>query len=603
MSNDSINIEISETPVCVSLADENITIEINGQGITLATVKADTDIADAISKKHTQNSDTKLASGTANEVTATNAKSAVDLKHIQGTDQGLDAGGSNQILASEIIQNNKYLNNLLSTGLLTGGILSINADDDTKFDISAGAGIVVNNYTDPSNPTRTFVTWEDKIGVVDPYLTSISTTYINIDKDGELIFLTDVPSDENRRDYILLGWTDHTDLTTIGDIISEPIYNCDIQAQLNDFFENFGAFNISGNIYNFLTGLTIQRSTGKTFDGNANYSISKKNPHIVSTDLEAPANLYYYYRDGVDDWINDNPVTTTIDPNNYDDNSGTLAVVPSDKWTIQVISFYSPTVVNDIQYGQRIYDSSADAESDIDNIIEINPYNNYDTFRCWIIVKQGATDLSDTNQAIFRAAGKLGMIDISSSGGPGGEINTASNQGLDGIGLYLNKMGVDLQFKNINAASNKITVTNNASRKTVDIDIDTENLPSSVLPNDSSVSGDTIKDALDTLSLLKATFNAQVGTTYTLALSDIAKIITLSNASPITVSIPTNAVVAFSIGTRIDFIQGAAGKVTFGGSGVTIKSKNSNKSISAQYVAVSLIKESTDTWYLIGDLV
>jgi len=77
----------------------------------------------------------------------------------------------------------------------------------------------------------------------------------------------------------------------------------------------------------------------------------------------------------------------------------------------------------------------------------------------------------------------------------------------------------------------------------------------------------------------------------------------LTNASPIAVTIPTNAVVAFPVGTRMDLIQGGAGKVTFSGAGVTIKSKADNKSISAQNVAVSLIKEDTDVWYLIGELI
>jgi hypothetical protein len=76
----------------------------------------------------------------------------------------------------------------------------------------------------------------------------------------------------------------------------------------------------------------------------------------------------------------------------------------------------------------------------------------------------------------------------------------------------------------------------------------------------------------------------------------------LSNASPIAVTIPINADVAFEIGARIDLIQKGAGKVTFSGAGVTINSKSSAKSIAGTNVAVTLIKEATDTWYLIGDL-
>lgn len=108
---------------------------------------------------------------------------------------------------------------------------------------------------------------------------------------------------------------------------------------------------------------------------------------------------------------------------------------------------------------------------------------------------------------------------------------------------------------------------------------------------------------LDTKATILVAINAQTGLTYTLGIIDVNKTITLTNASPITVTIPAFSGVSFSVGTTITLIQGGVGKVTFnGGAGVTIKSKLSNKSIAAQYVAVSLLKESTNTWYLIGDL-
>jgi hypothetical protein len=108
---------------------------------------------------------------------------------------------------------------------------------------------------------------------------------------------------------------------------------------------------------------------------------------------------------------------------------------------------------------------------------------------------------------------------------------------------------------------------------------------------------------LDAKSNILVIINAQTGLTYTLGITDVNKTITLTNASPITVTIPAFSGVSFSVGTTITFIQGGAGKVTFSGAaGVTIKSKLNNKSISAQNVAVSLLKESTNTWYLIGDL-
>jgi len=99
-----------------------------------------------------------------------------------------------------------------------------------------------------------------------------------------------------------------------------------------------------------------------------------------------------------------------------------------------------------------------------------------------------------------------------------------------------------------------------------------------------------------------ASINAQTGTTYTLVLDDAFKIITFGNAAAIAVTIPTNASVAFPIGTQIDCIQILAGKVTFSGTGVTINSKDGNKSIAAQWVGVTLIKMDVDTWSLFGNL-
>jgi hypothetical protein len=105
------------------------------------------------------------------------------------------------------------------------------------------------------------------------------------------------------------------------------------------------------------------------------------------------------------------------------------------------------------------------------------------------------------------------------------------------------------------------------------------------------------------------TINAQTGTTYTFVLADGSAaggnpLVTASNASAQTYTVPTNASVAFPVGTQIDLLQLGAGKVTLAAAGgVTITSQSSNLSIAAQYVAVSLIKTATNTWTLIGNLI
>jgi len=98
--------------------------------------------------------------------------------------------------------------------------------------------------------------------------------------------------------------------------------------------------------------------------------------------------------------------------------------------------------------------------------------------------------------------------------------------------------------------------------------------------------------------------NAQTGTTYTLVLGDAAKTVTLTNASAITLSVPTNASVAFAVGTQILLYQGGAGQVTV--SAVTpgttsIRSNGSKTKINGQYGVVCLMKLATDEWVLFGN--
>ena len=97
--------------------------------------------------------------------------------------------------------------------------------------------------------------------------------------------------------------------------------------------------------------------------------------------------------------------------------------------------------------------------------------------------------------------------------------------------------------------------------------------------------------------------NAQTGTTYTFADGDQSKLVTASNGSAQTYTVPPNSSVAFAVGTAITIIGIGAGKVTLAqGSGVTINSKDSEKAIDGQHASVTIIKTATDTWQLIGAL-
>lgn len=91
---------------------------------------------------------------------------------------------------------------------------------------------------------------------------------------------------------------------------------------------------------------------------------------------------------------------------------------------------------------------------------------------------------------------------------------------------------------------------------------------------------------------------------YEPALDDAGKTITFDSTSLCNVTIAPNSSKAFPIGTRFDVIRLNTGAVTFvQGSGVTILSKNSSKSIASRWSGATIIKTDTNTWVLIGDLI
>jgi hypothetical protein len=104
------------------------------------------------------------------------------------------------------------------------------------------------------------------------------------------------------------------------------------------------------------------------------------------------------------------------------------------------------------------------------------------------------------------------------------------------------------------------------------------------------------------LSLL-LNFNAQTGTTYTLASTDLNKLVTTSNASAITVTVPPSV---FSAGQQINVQSIGAGITSFAqGSGVTITSTGATAAapkLRAQYSAATVICTGSNTFTIIGDL-
>ena len=117
----------------------------------------------------------------------------------------------------------------------------------------------------------------------------------------------------------------------------------------------------------------------------------------------------------------------------------------------------------------------------------------------------------------------------------------------------------------------------------------------------------TVGNGFDS-ALAKLTLNAKTAT-YTVVLTDNRNtLVTMSVASANDFLIPTNASVAFPIGSVINVIQIGAGQTTIKAvtSGTTTISSTGATAtapkLKKQFSAAFCIKVATDTWYVVGDI-
>lgn len=120
------------------------------------------------------------------------------------------------------------------------------------------------------------------------------------------------------------------------------------------------------------------------------------------------------------------------------------------------------------------------------------------------------------------------------------------------------------------------------------------------------VSASTVNDSAGTgyqIGYRQMPQNSQTGATYTLALADDGKHIYTNGTTTATITVPTNASVAFPIGTVVNIVNLNSGNVTISTTGITMYQANStntgNRTLATKGVC-AMIKIATDTWIVSG---
>lgn len=288
-----------------------------------------------------------------------------------------------------------------SSGLLSGGLMTIDVDT-TKFSISDGSGVVVDN-SDPANPVYTDVSWSGLTGITPSFLATGPASYISINSSGAVEQSATLYTRAAARERILLGGLSHVNLTNIDTAIPFTLPLINHANQFDDLNIAYGSVNVDdGNVYGANgANLKLNRSAGEIFTLGGNYFTDNENPNFITTSLDSALTFLYTYDDGASGWTIETG-TTDVTPARYDDDDGTPGTVEDYQWTVQKIYFETGGTTI-IHLGQNVYNSKEEALVSIDSEdFDENPILEGFIRRGALVVKGDATDLSDDDQAIFK---------------------------------------------------------------------------------------------------------------------------------------------------------------------------------------------------------
>jgi len=321
---------------------------------------------------------------------------------------GVQGKSTSSVWAKKIyVDNADATKSFLSTGLIKNGLVTTNADP-TKFNITAGIGIIT-NFDNPEIPTSTIVSFPAFTDIVSPYLNTSNITYVAITLSGGVpVVLMQATAFDNvqRRNVIALGAVIHSNLTTINLVnnISAPT-NAGTN-QLHDLYEFIGALNLTGNKYTANgANLSLDKTAGTIGKLGVNFANNWRDPNRLSIGLQTLLTFRYRTQNGTESGD-----FTVLNPAVYD-LANVLTAVPSNKFSIQTVTLFQ-TGMTRIQYGQNVYNTLAEAEAAIltrSYVVENNIAMN-GIARAYIILKNTATSLQNASDTKIVEAQKFGGV-------------------------------------------------------------------------------------------------------------------------------------------------------------------------------------------------
>lgn len=300
----------------------------------------------------------------------------------------------------------------LSTGIASGGRISVNAGNPLAVDISALDGYIVDYTADSqAEPVVTRIKTTTQTVPLDAAALLRTATWFLMDTSGNVIQQAFPADDIQRRTHLALGAAAQDGVQifrTLPDttILAQPAN------QLADLMDGLGLFVTRPITITPNANLTFATSQSTLFARSLNRyagAVLTNDPHIVTIPAAAPAQFRYITSTA----LAFGPLRTTIDVANYE-SAGVITPIPGGSNTTAIHRLWVAGTGNAadqfaFQYGQTFYGSLNTAVNSIGQTgFVTNPVLAGSTaLVAWIAVTKSATNLSDPTQAVIISASKL----------------------------------------------------------------------------------------------------------------------------------------------------------------------------------------------------
>jgi hypothetical protein len=313
-----------------------------------------------------------------------------------------------------------YINEAWPSGLFDGGELNIVGG--TNVEIIAGAGVVIDSYTDPlAIPFKQTLSWDTQDEAITAAPAVAGSFVFILMADGavpgpvagtNLGVLTQIatqPTAAQVRDNIFIGFVIHNG-DEWGEVSSPNVAN-NAAHMLSEWINQIAGptFIKSGGAVTEAASFTLDRAAGAVWERNRNWHVDRKNPHVENFLAQPGFQWRYVNRDFTDV----SALTNTVDPTQYDD-GGTVSPMPLPANAASVQRLYvDPRDNYWVLWGQYTYDNYLAASSSIgaDSAGTVLPFvlDAGSLLLGYIVCERGKTDWdADEARFVSAAAGGTG---------------------------------------------------------------------------------------------------------------------------------------------------------------------------------------------------